>query len=450
MCKHSVYVRSLNPYNIKSAYVPCGECAECRKKMQMDWTSRLKCELEHYHFHRKFNVGFITLTYNDRHLPHIPRRFFKKGEYKRIPCFSYIDIKRFTDGIRNYLFRVHGLTDGYRFFLSSEYGEKKHRPHYHAVLLFHPSISPELMYKVCSDLWCGTTLVIPENKIKKIPRRHYGIISPFEPDKDGKGGFVPKDNYKVGAYCAKYVCKDIEFTETIGDSFDHLTKRQKNRLRWFRPFHKQSRSFGSCIFNGKSDEQKLKYLLDGIPFVGSRALAPLPRYLKEKLLFTEMKRYNLHAHREETIRKYSKFFMEYRDVVFDYKFRCMSEKLKQLATPEFWMNHKFEDGKSHDFSWFVKDCISNLGLDDLAAFAVAYYGVRYTRCHSGMPLSDFYLSRFDPIADWSDYPLLDYRLYGVYHKAINQIFAWESCISVPRRYDLDKIVCQVRAFHQVL
>lgn len=448
MCKHFVHVRSLNPYNISAAHVPCGECAECRKKMQNDWTTRLKCELEYYHFKRKFNIGFITLTYNDRHLPHIPRRFFKKGEYRRIPCFSYIDIKRFTDGIRNYLFRVHGLTDGYRFFLSSEYGEKKHRPHYHAVLLFHPSISHELMYKVCSDLWCGTHLVIPENKIKKIPRRHYGIISPFEEDEDGKGGFIPKDNYKVGAYCAKYVCKDIEFQETIGDSFDHLTKRQSNRLRWFRPFHKQSRSFGSCIFNDKSGEQKLKYLLGGIPFVGSRALAPLPRYLKEKLLFTEMKRYNLRAHREETIRKYSKFFMEYREQVFNYKVDCMASKLQQLATPEFWLNHKCRDGKAHDLSWFVNEAIKHLGLDNLAVFSVVHYGLRWSRCHVGMPWSDFYLSRFDPIADWTDYPLIDHRTYAVFTRTLNQICGDEGFLDVPKRSKLDKVLSQIRALHQ--
>lgn len=447
MCKQFLNIRSKSVYNIKCAFVPCGQCSDCRSALQKDWTTRVKCELEHYHFKRSFNVGFLTLTYNERHLPHVPRRFFKRGEYRKVPCFSYIDVKRFTDGIRNYLFRVHNLTDGYRFFLSSEYGEKKHRPHYHLILMFDKSISHKLMYDVCEDLWCGTENVIPNNpKWKNRKRRHYGRISSFAPTENDKG-FVPKDTYSVGSYVAKYVCKDLEFYECVDGLFDHLTKRQKNRLRWFLPFHKQSRSFGSCILDGKSDEEKLKLYTDGIPFVGTRALTPMPRYLKEKLLFSDYKYYNLKAHKEETFHRYSKFFFDNRSDIYRIRFECAKKKFIQFQSEDFWKSKNFTFDNHKPWA-LAKNIFDELGLDNCVKFYLLYFGVRPENCHILPRAEDSFISRYDPCADLSFFPKIPSREYAVYARALFAIFDYERFCKIQKRSPLEKLLSQVRSFYQ--
>lgn len=49
--------------------VPCGHCEECRNKVQNDWFVRLYYEWLYTTDVLKGSVYFITLTYNDAHLP---------------------------------------------------------------------------------------------------------------------------------------------------------------------------------------------------------------------------------------------------------------------------------------------------------------------------------------------------------------------------------------------
>ena len=86
MCLNYINIKkSKNPYNIKSAFIPCGWCEECRQHQKNEWTTRLKAEIEEYHTNMGYNVGFLTMTYQDKCLPHIPKSYFKEGEYEKIP-----------------------------------------------------------------------------------------------------------------------------------------------------------------------------------------------------------------------------------------------------------------------------------------------------------------------------------------------------------------------------
>lgn len=92
--------------------VPCGYCVACLSNRRSAWTIRLWDE-----FQRSTNSIFVTLTYDDAHLPsdgmlerEDPKKFFKR-------------------------FRKNLNLKGLRYLLCGEYGGKFKRPHYH-VLMF--------------------------------------------------------------------------------------------------------------------------------------------------------------------------------------------------------------------------------------------------------------------------------------------------------------------------
>lgn len=89
--------------------LPCGGCLGCRQDKARGWALRCHLELEQ---HR--HAVFTTLTYDDAHLPPTLQR-------RDLQLF----LKRLRKGTRG---------SRIRFFASGEYGEERHRPHYHALL----------------------------------------------------------------------------------------------------------------------------------------------------------------------------------------------------------------------------------------------------------------------------------------------------------------------------
>lgn len=93
----------------------CGQCLPCRINRRRIWTLRMMLE-----FMVQQKGLFITLTYDDEHLPHSPsgRPTLVKKDYQDF-------MKRFRKAI-------YPLT--VRFFACGEYGSKTERPHYHAII----------------------------------------------------------------------------------------------------------------------------------------------------------------------------------------------------------------------------------------------------------------------------------------------------------------------------
>lgn len=91
--------------------LPCGSCVGCQISRAREWAIRLSLEQQLHSV-----VSFVTLTYADRYCP---------------PTLSKGHVSLFF----RYLRREVGKL---RFFACGEYGEKRERPHYHAIL-FGPS-----------------------------------------------------------------------------------------------------------------------------------------------------------------------------------------------------------------------------------------------------------------------------------------------------------------------
>ena len=94
--------------------LPCGQCLSCRISKQRDWAVRCMHEAQ---IAGEKNSHFITLTYNDSHLPH------DHGLRVR-------DWQLFRKRLSNWVGPVRYLACG-------EYGEGNLRPHYHAALFGH-------------------------------------------------------------------------------------------------------------------------------------------------------------------------------------------------------------------------------------------------------------------------------------------------------------------------
>lgn len=91
--------------------VPCGKCCACRIAYRRLWTIRMFHEL-HYHE----NSIFLTLTYDDEHLP--PNNSLVKE-----------DLQKFFKRLRRRLGEKK-----IKYFACGEYGSRTSRPHYHAII----------------------------------------------------------------------------------------------------------------------------------------------------------------------------------------------------------------------------------------------------------------------------------------------------------------------------
>lgn len=104
-------VRIVGPYAFFSnLLLPCGKCEACRAEQSRQWAVRCMHEAS-LHDHN----SFITLTYNDEHLP-------SDGS------LNHTHFQRFFKRLR----KKYGK--GIRYYMAGEYGSKLGRPHYHAIV----------------------------------------------------------------------------------------------------------------------------------------------------------------------------------------------------------------------------------------------------------------------------------------------------------------------------
>lgn len=90
-----------------SILLPCGSCVGCLISRAREWAIRCSLELQLHSV-----ASFVTLTYSDKHCP---------------PTLVKRDLSLFM----RYMRRQAGAL---RFFGCGEYGERRERPHYHALL----------------------------------------------------------------------------------------------------------------------------------------------------------------------------------------------------------------------------------------------------------------------------------------------------------------------------
>lgn len=113
--------------NVKEIQIPCGQCIGCRLERSRQWA--IRCVHEASLHDRNC---FITLTYDDSHLP-------DKGS------LQLEDIQNFMKRLRSEI-----SPERLRFFQCGEYGSQLQRPHHHAIIFGYDFPDKELFFNSSS------------------------------------------------------------------------------------------------------------------------------------------------------------------------------------------------------------------------------------------------------------------------------------------------------------
>lgn len=149
----------------KQTTIPCGKCIGCRLDYSREWANRGYLESLNY-----VNNWFITITYDEEHLPQPTELIDKNG-------ITWWDegnweggtlvpehLTQFIKNVRQIMKREYNQ-DGIRFMAAGEYGDKGQRPHYHIIFfnlnlpiedLYNPRINNRNVYyqsKVIERAW---------------------------------------------------------------------------------------------------------------------------------------------------------------------------------------------------------------------------------------------------------------------------------------------------------
>lgn len=215
-CYHPVRLSS-DKYS--KLVVSCGQCRGCRLERSRQWAVRCVHEASCHE-----RNCFITLTYNDEHLP------ADKG-------LHYSDFQSFMRRLRKF-------ADGrVRFFMCGEYGERNGRPHFHACL-FGFDFTDRVFFKTTES---GSKLYVSKSLAALWPA---GFSS------------VADVSFESAAYVARYVMKkytgsgsllhytDAATGEIRCSEFCHMSLKPGIGDSWFWQFGNEIRE-GLMVFNGR-------------------------------------------------------------------------------------------------------------------------------------------------------------------------------------------------------
>lgn len=178
-------------------YLPCGQCMECRLSKRRDFTvlQVLEASLHPYNW-------FLTLTYDDAHLP-------KNGSLVKSHLSSFLEI------MRHYCSRC---SSAFRYFGCGEYGEKYHRPHYHLSLFgLAPSVlgidlQEDIDIRRYLNDGCLLRLSHASTDSNGNPFWHSKVVANYWPYGSHKIYFA---NINTFQYVAGYVTKKLSGKERI-------------------------------------------------------------------------------------------------------------------------------------------------------------------------------------------------------------------------------------------
>lgn len=281
MCQNpvSIDVKSVSLHGVRFAHVPCGKCPECRQQYKSEWAFRLSVELESLK-RQGWLIGFGTLTYNNHHLPFIPKEAFEiDAKFRKIQCFRRSDARTFVDSLRKEL-HSHYHLKGLRYFVASEFGEHTKRSHIHFLLCWQPlekvdshalsdTLDAPTMHRYICRLW-RKGFVFPWSAFGGEDKHGY-YHKPFE---------VSASAFDAAHYASKYACKDLAYKVDLSG-----VAKKSVAYKDCKQYHIQSRSLGASLLLDKNSEELQQLYNNGYEFVSNSSRFSLPRYLKNKILF---------------------------------------------------------------------------------------------------------------------------------------------------------------------
>lgn len=293
MCRKPIRIKNNSKYiatNVGHQYyiwVNCGKCDECIKAKQNEWTLRnfYQCR-ETLETKGNTYIYFDTLTYRNEDLPRITNYITSNENYA---CFNYKHIREFYETLRQKL--KLKKDDKVKYFITAEYGDIRHRPHYHIMLyVYDENINPLDLSTKVSEAWKHgrtdgkpyktTNYVLTHNVIKEM-------------------------NIDAIRYISKYVNKSQTFMQIINKRWEKLEKwyekSKYNKLeikrikqQYYRlttPFHRQSRNFGIKAIQNRPIEDIIENPIFTYPTktLEINRKVKLPMYYYRKLFAKQIK-----------------------------------------------------------------------------------------------------------------------------------------------------------------
>lgn len=170
-------------YRKKMIVLPCGQCLDCRCRHAQEWANRIMLEAQ---YHDK--SYFITLTYDDMHVPRI-----RAPDGEEVLTLRPKDLQDFIKRLRRS--QEYHKDNKIRYYAVGEYGSTTHRPHYHIIVF-------------------GLVL----DDLKEIGRNKSGtLLHDSQKIRDlWQNGLTEVDEmtWESAAYCARYTTKKIGKAET--------------------------------------------------------------------------------------------------------------------------------------------------------------------------------------------------------------------------------------------
>lgn len=177
------YDGSVSPYSVKSIRefkeIPCGRCIGCRLAYSRQWADRCMLELGYHE-----QSWFVTLTYDDFHLPLSESLDVDTGEIVSSATLVKRDVQLFMKRLRKY----YQYDNPIRYFCAGEYGSQTYRPHYH-IIIFGLKLDDLQVYKRSLD---GYNYYVSDF-LNKCWKKGYVVVGQV--------------NWDTCAYTARYIMK---------------------------------------------------------------------------------------------------------------------------------------------------------------------------------------------------------------------------------------------------
>lgn len=213
--------------------IPCGTCVGCKLDYSRQWADRCMLEMQQHE-----HTWFVTLTYDDSHLPKTWYSASEDGDALMAATLSKRDLQLFFKRLRK------NTGQELRYFCAGEYGDDTHRPHYHCIIFGLDLLEDDLsLYKIEHGYHYYNSETI--NRAWTFPcRDEYGN----EYGEKCLAGYavVTECTWETAAYTARYCLKKAfsdqgEFYENFNLQPEFTQMSRRPGIAWqFYQDHKES------------------------------------------------------------------------------------------------------------------------------------------------------------------------------------------------------------------